>query len=103
MWTPILPDGRTTRAVWQPAPKDIHNIRSWPPGTFMVIDQRDEWKRRGSPPNIKPFVGLGMVVANNGVDRIRVLWGANCRDAFLEYEVARLNPDVIRFLDSYSE
>ena len=95
--SPKKPDGRSTRAVWQQAEKSIRNIESWPPGAFIVYDSRKTTLvNKGIVP---AFVGLGVVVANDGIDRIRVIWGANCRDAFLEYTVSTLNPEVIRFLE----
>ena len=98
MWNkPKKSDGRSTRAVWQPPPRNIKNIKAWPPGAFMVFDNRQSRAVTGGM--AEPFVGLGMVVANNGVDRIRVLWGANCARAFLEYVVEQLNPEVIYFLE----
>jgi len=71
--------------------KSLHDIKSWPPGSFILIDQNAEWKRMGSPKHLKPFVGLGMVIANDGVSQIYVLWGANCKDWFTEYHVKTLN------------
>lgn len=75
--------------------KSIHDVKSWPPGEFILIDQREEWKRMGSPASLKPHVGLGMVVANDGKNQIRVLWGSNCSSQYVEYRVDRLNPVVI--------
>jgi hypothetical protein len=72
--------------------KSLNDINNWPPGEFIMIDQNDEWRRRGSPRDIAPFVGLGVVVANDGIKRIAVLWGSNCRDTYVEYSVDRLNP-----------
>lgn len=76
---------------WSHAEKSIHNIKSWPPGAFILIDQRKEWERMGSPSHLVPFIGLGMVVANDGVSQIRVVWGANCKASFVEYNVETLN------------
>ena len=75
--------------------KSLHDIKLWPPGSFILIDQDEEWKRIGSPAHLKPFHGLGLVIANDAVSQIWVLWGANCKDGFTEYNVATLNEKSI--------
>jgi hypothetical protein len=74
--------------------KNIHDIRLWVPGSLIVFDQTEMWKQI-SFPNTEPFVGLGMVVANDGVLRIKVLWGANCKKTLSDYNVALLNDDAV--------
>ena len=92
---PRLPDGRTTRAVWQPSPKrDIHDIKTWPPGTFILYDNREECRKRMDA-RIVPHQGIGLVVANDGEHMIRVVWGGNCREVYLTYDVRHLNDAVI--------
>jgi hypothetical protein len=75
--------------------RSLHDIKTWPPGEFILIDQNEEWKRMGSPAHLRPFVGLGMVVANDGVSQIAVLWGGNCKDGYTEYDVTTLNEATI--------
>jgi len=78
------------------AKRDASNIRlitSWPPGTFMVYDNTMmESVQAGRE---RKHTGLGIVVANDGVSRIRVLWDSGCSRQFLEYHVEALNPNVI--------
>jgi hypothetical protein len=73
---------------------DIHAIKTWPPGAFMAYDNRSIVRSSGAPED-KIHVGLGMVIANDGEGLIRVLWGANCSRPYLEYEVKKLNVNVI--------
>lgn len=40
-------------------------------------------------------VGLGVVVTNDGVKTIGVVWDAGCKSRFEEYKVIDLNPLVI--------
>lgn len=79
--------------------KDVKDIRTWPPGTFILIDTREVAKTLKGlsmlTPKIEPFVGLGMVVANDGKSQIRVIWGANCKEAYKEYNVDDLSRQTI--------
>lgn len=77
--------------------KNIHDIRSWPPGTFMLYDNRNVAFVNEKTLHIG--IGIGMVIANGGVSRIRVVWGSNCRDPYLEYEVGGLNGMVIHHVE----
>ena len=76
-------------------PRDVRDIRTWPPGTFMVYDNREV------PGMIyrDMHVGLGMVIANDGHNRIRVIWDVTCDQPYLEYDVSSLNPHVIRCVE----
>jgi hypothetical protein len=79
--------------------KDIHDIRTWPPGTFILYDNRKHvagWKKFLSTSEAVEHVGIGIVVANDGINTIRVVWGANCEKPYLEYNVTSLNASVIR-------
>ena len=72
---------------------NINEIKSWPPGTFMVYDNSDHRSVTGGM--AQKHVGLGIVVANDGMFYIRVVWGSNCKHQYLEYDVRTLNPNVI--------
>lgn len=73
--------------------KDIHDIMSWPPGEFI--------RRARAVPStrVKPSFGLGMVVANDGVSRIAVLWGGDFNEMYGEYDVAKLNGAAIAHVE----
>lgn len=73
--------------------KNIHKIESWPPGTFMVFDNSQVQSVIDG--REKKHVALGIVVANDGDSKLRVLWGANCGRPYCEYHVFGLNPNVI--------
>ena len=75
--------------------RSIHDIRSWPVGEFIAYNTHKEWKRQGSPSDIVPFDSLGMVISNDGVDRIAVIWGSSCRHSYMVYQVGSLNSIVI--------
>lgn len=79
--------------------KDIHDIKTWPPGAVMLFDNRVELEKLRkedlSSTDAVPHVGFGLVVANNGSGRIQVLWDENCARRYLMYEVRMLNPKVI--------
>ena len=75
---------------------DIKSIKTWPPGAFMAFDNRQALKNMGNEDEGHEHVAIGMVVANDGEGKIRVLWGANCSRPFLTYDVEKLNPNVIR-------
>lgn len=78
---------------------NIFDIKTWPPGTLMGFDNRDQLRRY--PTETKragytPHTGIGIVVHNDGVKIIHVVWDSNCKDAFSEYNVSNgLNPQVI--------
>ena len=85
--------------------KDVNDIRSWPPGTFILFDNREELRRLYGPmygtPNTM-FHGLGMVVANCGHE-IHVIWAANCHKPYQQYVVDvdghAFNPKVIHHVE----
>jgi hypothetical protein len=91
---------RSSKAKKEAAPRivkrdntDINDIKSWPPGTFMVFNNADTQAVTGG---MAPrFIGLGIVVANDGMFHIRVVWGSNCKHQYLEYDVRTLNRNVI--------
>jgi hypothetical protein len=60
----------------------------------MCYDNSNEVERIGDR-NIKRFTAIGMVVCNDGVNTIWVVWSNNCHDQFKEYDVRYLNPRVI--------
>jgi hypothetical protein len=73
----------------------ITSVAAWPPGSIMVFDNSGALANAGSGDQ-KPHFGFGIVVANDGKGKIRVLWDAKCSRQFLEYDVKHLNPNVIR-------
>ena len=60
----------------------IHEIDAWPPGELMVY--RSAW-----------FCGIGIVVSNDGVSQIIVMWDSSCKKRLSHYDVVSLNPNVI--------
>lgn len=67
---------------------NVCDILNWPPGALMRFDNTRISVLRG-------HVGLGMVVANDGVNTIHVVWDAGCKEPFKGYEVSSLNPLVV--------
>lgn len=78
---------------------NIQTIKAWPPGAFMMFDNRAAVERARkedlSMPDVRTHVGVGVVLANDGAGTIWVLWDSGCRDMFTEYNVKTLNPNVI--------
>lgn len=75
---------------------NINDIKTWPPGAIMLFDNREQVKKQfKSDSRVKPHVGFGIVLANDGEGTIWVIWDSNCRDMFTEYFVKSLNTLVI--------
>ena len=72
---------------------DIHDIKTWSPGALIMIDTHKLYKF--TPGDSSRFVAVGMVVANDRVNTIRVLWPDSCKEKFKVYNVNDLNPAVI--------
>lgn len=66
--------------------KNFKSIKHWPPGALMSIDTR----RVGGT-----MTGVGVVVANDGVLTIGVMWASNCLHAYKTYDVRLLNMKTI--------
>lgn len=89
---------------------NINEILSWPPGTLMIYDNAGilpTYKSGCTHPVTGQYVpnpdrdpnahfGRGIVVANDGVDTIKVLWDAGCKQRLCTYSVRQLNQRVIR-------
>jgi len=70
----------------------LADVRLWPPGMLMVYDNRHIL----SPGAPGRHCGVGIVIANDGVQTIRVLWDAGCSEQYKSYDMdAGLNPAVI--------
>lgn len=70
---------------------EIASIDAWPPGSLMRYDNLPFC------PVTDPqyHQGLGLVVANDGGERIKVLWDSHCDKQLVEYRVGFLNHLVI--------
>lgn len=65
---------------------DTQDIKTWPPGALMLHDNRPLGGTR---------TDIGVVVANDGIRTIAVVWDASCFHSYREYDVKVLHPDSI--------
>lgn len=72
-------------------PFKIHEAKSWPPGSLMC------YHVKGDTPETKwhKFFAVGMVISNDGKNKITVIWSPHCREKITTYDVIHLNPQVI--------
>ena len=73
--------------------KDIHNINTWLPGTQMVFDSASGKSTDGNVRTTR-FQAIGIVIANDGINTISVLWPEHCKNRFITYNVTSLNGKV---------
>jgi len=78
--------------------KDIHDHRSWPPGTFMLFDNREQAISIGRPD--VGHMGLGIVVANDDTGCIWVLWASNCKVPLAKYQCDTLTTECVFHVSS---
>ena len=67
----------------------INTIEAWPPGAMMRFSTSSSFDGRMT--TLKKFFACGLVVANDGIEKIIVLWPDNCRERLKTYYVANLN------------
>ena len=90
--------------------QDDRDIKSWPPGSVMIFDNSMTVLRKSdegmimitgsttpkTPTKISgSHYGTGIVIFNDGVKTIKVLWDAGCKEQLCTYDVGMLNYNVI--------
>lgn len=79
--------------------KTINDIESWPPGTFMKFEAVERIKVKNGNIQVRTFKGIGLVVSNDGISQIAVIWGSNCAKMFNVYDVTALNARTVSVLE----
>jgi hypothetical protein len=86
---------------------DITDIKSWPPGTWMRYDNTHAVHTELAKcygkfvadiavvTHKSRHIGRGIVVANDGISEIHVIWDDGCTKQHCKYDVKFLNADVI--------
>ena len=69
---------------------NVNDVMTWPPGSRMIANIVTKKNER-----LRFLRFHGMVVSNDGINRISVVWSAPAHAPFCTYHVAFLNKDVI--------
>jgi len=84
----------------------IRDIKAWPPGAVMIFDNQSQidmlteterymlMRVNGQLP--EAHTGRGIVVSNDGLKEIVVMWDEGCKQRICHYNVYELNLQVVR-------